>query len=427
MGSAARPWRTLQKAADAAPAGATVYVREGTYAGFTMRRSGTASAPISFEGHPGDARPVIDGLVDGRVDVIKLSNVRYIRLVGLVVQNSQGGPFSGSGIRTENGTSDILISDSLIRNNQSFGVITHTSYRITIRDSELTGNAAAVYVSYGGEGTRILDNLVHDNDRMIRNTPRSVAANDDSGAVGIGFHKSSGAVLVRGNDIWGNRAASYDYGWDGSAFEFYGASNVTLTDNRAWDNENILETGTDGTSGLECRNNVMTRNVAWGGTTSGRSFGMFLRCATNMLVANNTFYRMDGFIFSLGADSGNYSSNVNGMRIVNNVLVQDTGKIYGIEGALPSSVVIDNNLVRTNGYVATIRGGGSTTSLSQFRSWTGFEQNGLDADPGLVDAGAEDFRLRADSPAVDRGMMLPGVTDTYSGTAPDLGRFERLD
>lgn len=426
-GTAARPWRTLQKAADAAPVGATVFVREGSYAGFTMRRSGTASAPISFERYPGDARPVVDGTIGDRMDVVKFSNVRHIRFVGFVVQNAQGGTFSGSGIRTENGASDILISDSLIRDNQSFGVITHSSDRITVRDNELTGNAAAVYVSYRGEGTRILDNRVHHNDRMLRNTPRDVAGNDDSGAVGLGFHKSSGAVLVRGNDIWGNRAPSYDYTWDGSAFEFYGASNVTLTDNRAWDNENILETGTDGSSGLECRNNVMTRNVAWGGTTAGRSFGMFLRCATNMLVANNTFYHMDGFIFSLGADSGNYSSNVNGMRIINNVLVQDTGKVYGIEGALPASVVIDNNLVRSNGYVATIRHGGSTTSLQQFRDWTGFEQNGLGADPRFMDAAGRDFQLRADSPAIDRGVMLPGVTDTHSGAAPDLGRFERPD
>jgi hypothetical protein len=35
-----------------------------------------------------------------------------------------------------------------------------------------------------------------------------------------------------------------------------------------------------------------------------------------------------------------------------------------------------------------------------------------------------DFRLKADSPAVDAGCLLPNINDDYSGTAPDLGALE---
>jgi len=35
-----------------------------------------------------------------------------------------------------------------------------------------------------------------------------------------------------------------------------------------------------------------------------------------------------------------------------------------------------------------------------------------------------DFRLKAGSAAVDRGMKLPNVTDGFSGAAPDLGAIE---
>ena len=35
-----------------------------------------------------------------------------------------------------------------------------------------------------------------------------------------------------------------------------------------------------------------------------------------------------------------------------------------------------------------------------------------------------DFRLRAGSAAVDRGIVLPNVTDGYTGQAPDLGALE---
>src|SRR5215212_881089 len=47
-GSLAHPWRTLQRAADTAASGATIQVRGGTYAGFTLRRPG-----LAFEGYPG--------------------------------------------------------------------------------------------------------------------------------------------------------------------------------------------------------------------------------------------------------------------------------------------------------------------------------------------------------------------------------------
>jgi hypothetical protein len=42
----------------------------------------------------------------------------------------------------------------------------------------------------------------------------------------------------------------------------------------------------------------------------------------------------------------------------------------------------------------------------------------------LYDARDLDFRLRAGSAAVDRGLALPTVTDGFNGRAPDLGALE---
>jgi hypothetical protein len=42
----------------------------------------------------------------------------------------------------------------------------------------------------------------------------------------------------------------------------------------------------------------------------------------------------------------------------------------------------------------------------------------------LYDARDLDFRLRAGSAAVDRGVALPTVTDGFNGRAPDLGALE---
>jgi hypothetical protein len=36
-----------------------------------------------------------------------------------------------------------------------------------------------------------------------------------------------------------------------------------------------------------------------------------------------------------------------------------------------------------------------------------------------------DFALRAESRAVDAGVVLPNINDRFTGRAPDLGAFER--
>ena len=426
-GTAASPWRTLQKAASVVNAGAVVVVHSGTYAGFTITRSGTASAPIVFMGAANEASPVIDGTIGSRLDVVKISAAHDIRLSKLVVQNAQGGEFSGSGIRVDSGSTGIVIEDSIIRENQSWGVNIHSSYNVTVRRNDISGNAEGVQVSYRGDGVVISDNDIHHDDRMLRNTPSSVNAHDDCGAAGVSLHKSDGNVLVSANRLWSNRAASYDYVWDGGAFSIYGASNGTFDRNIMWDNENVLETGTDGTNGLPCRNNVFTRNVAYGAASQGRTMGLFLRCAENMLVAHNTIHELK-FGFSLGSDSSNFSNTVAGLRIVDNVIVMTTGLVYGIEQSapLPSSVEIDHNLVySTSGLLASVRGVGDTRSLATFQSWTGFEQHGIFADPQFASVSSRDYRLQAGSAAIDAAIRVPGVNDAWTGAAPDLGRFER--
>jgi len=42
----------------------------------------------------------------------------------------------------------------------------------------------------------------------------------------------------------------------------------------------------------------------------------------------------------------------------------------------------------------------------------------------LYQASDLDFRIKSDSAAVDRGVVLPNVTDGFSGRAPDLGALE---
>ena len=64
------------------------------------------------------------------------------------------------------------------------------------------------------------------------------------------------------------------------------------------------------------------------------------------------------------------------------------------------------------------------SNLATFQAGTGQEQNGLSTDPKLVDPSGGNFYPAADSPLVNRGLIIPGINDNYSGSAPDIGALE---
>lgn len=76
------------------------------------------------------------------------------------------------------------------------------------------------------------------------------------------------------------------------------------------------------------------------------------------------------------------------------------------------------------------------TSWDRFREWTDLERHGLIVDYGeFVDAqepsgrdgflAPVDLQIRPNSRAVDRGRILPTITDGFRGAAPDLGAHEQ--
>ena len=83
--------------------------------------------------------------------------------------------------------------------------------------------------------------------------------------------------------------------------------------------------------------------------------------------------------------------------------------------------------------------GEAYASLAEFRQATGHEQHGVELDfdvfrnvkppdperPHAVYRHERmDFRLKADSAAVDAAVRLPNINDGFTGAAPDLGALE---
>lgn len=421
-GSQSLPWRTLQKAADTVPAGARVLIRSGVYEPFVLRRSGTSGEPIVFAAFQGDDRPVIAGNAS-TLNVVRLIGVHDVRISGVTVRGAAVDR-TGSGIRIENSTR-IEIVNNLLTQNRSYGVQSYNSTYVTIRGNEAAHNAVGIFIFRGGEGTVVSGNSVHHQDSLVMNSvePR----NDDHGAVGINFVKTTGHILAEDNVLWGNRAPSYDYGWDGGAFEIFGASNVTMINNRMWDNRNVLETGRDAEMG--CANNVFARNVAYGATTADRSVGLMLRCDVNTKILNNTFYGLDDWVFTISPNMGSFGGSIEGLVISNNVMYMKAGKVYAFMTAMPVNVSIDRNVVyhAGGGTLAYVAGRGSTSSLATLNGWTGFEASGINSDPRFRGPATYDLQLTAASTAVDAGLRFAGITDGFAGSGPDIGRYELGD
>lgn len=98
-----------------------------------------------------------------------------------------------------------------------------------------------------------------------------------------------------------------------------------------------------------------------------------------------------------------------------------------------SFLVRDNNLYHQEDPDQPITGsengvGGWDVFLYEWDTWraeSGFETNSpYPQNPLFVDQENGDFRLQADSPAIDAGVRIPGFNDNYQGSAPDIGAFE---
>ncbi len=64
------------------------------------------------------------------------------------------------------------------------------------------------------------------------------------------------------------------------------------------------------------------------------------------------------------------------------------------------------------------------TTVEKLCAKTGLECNGSEQTPGLVNPAGGDLSLLPTSPNIDRGAIIPGINDGFSGSAPDIGAFE---
>jgi hypothetical protein len=125
--------------------------------------------------------------------------------------------------------------------------------------------------------------------------------------------------------------------------------------------------------------------------------------SSNYIIHHNIIWNTDD-----GIHLGGHEKPSTGHRIYNNTI---WGNKYGGIAASGSSPLTDVWVYN---------------NLSDDSSWPGTDRqnNFTTATPRFVDAPNHDYRLQRNSPAVDRGRVIKGITDGYQGVLPDVGAYE---
>jgi len=368
---------SIQAAADRARPGIRVLIQPGTYhGGIIVRRGGNESAPVIFQATgPG---VIIEGSGNRR-DAFFISEANYVQIDGLVVQNA-----NRAGLRIS--LSDhVKISNSVFRDNGSWGVFTDFSNYTLVENCEASGSATqhGIYISNSSDNPTIRGNRIHGN------AGAGLHMNGDASMGGDGLVSYA---LVENNVIYENGRR--------------GASGINL----------------DGVTHSIIRNNLLYENHA-SGISLYRIDGADHSHSNQVL--NNTIVngRFSRWALNMPSTENN--------RVFNNIILNNNRFRGSILVHIPvgEGFESDYNIVMDSFSLE----GGQNRSLS-LASWQelGYDQNSQISDVRdlFVNWSRDNYQLSPDSPAIDRGIALENVISDIEGTARpvngavDIGAFE---
>ena len=273
-------------------------------------------------------------------------------------------------------------------------------------------------------------------DPRIGGWPWAACKNHDEEIQAI-MLKASG----RGNTIRGNTCSG--------TFDGIGTSNDGVDENMSSDLDicdNRITTTCD--DGLEPEmiggiNTRLLRNRE-DGVYEGCSIAPNSQGPTYVLYNTITNYRRSAFKFSNSSTGQNWfchntaTTSVAGKPVVwgtgpysnnhfrNNIMVGNgTGCVDDDAGESLAGNDFDGDLLYAPGSSSLFRWKSTNyAALSALRTATSFEAHGRTGDPLFVSPAAGDYGVQAGSPAIDAGLLLPGINDTYAGAGPDIGAAE---
>jgi len=284
-GTEAKPWRTLDKAADTMEAGDTVYVKAGSYSGFDVSRSGTLDNYISYLAYPG-ATPEIG-------QIYFQYGASYNRFVGFEIT-----PASGGGVIMDHNNDRNIISNCHIHNSSSVGVdLSGGSDFNLIEDCEVHD----CYYAFHTSGSTNKGNIFRGNEcynlsddgfnfspstkdtQVINNVIYNVDRDGSGGADGIHLY-DDGSAIVRGNIVYIDGAST------GGVFWIHGGANHSVENNTF-----VGLPGFSATYGgivcVELASNVILKNNI--GYSSSNSVGVLMMEGSSTIDDYNDWFNKD--------------------------------------------------------------------------------------------------------------------------------------
>jgi parallel beta-helix repeat protein len=391
-GTAAHPWKTLQKAANTLAAGDTVTIAGGTYHERVMvQHSGTAGRPIRYLAAPGES-VVIDGQNLPGIAVLDSASQSYLIFSGLTIQNAEP---SGIGIALHQ-SDHVIIKDCSVKNCAWSGIMAEYSSHIQILHNNVSlacqnGGEETISIARDTEWCTIDGNTIHDTDHE-----------------GIDVKQGAKHVLVYGNGLSHvERQGLYTDAWNVPTYDIRFISN-TIHDCGFGIDAGSEEGGL--LSDVWVENNVIYDNhgpgmlvTDWGSKTGQHP-------EKDIYFINNTVY---GNVNSNGWCGGMYFENADAADVVsrNNILSRNgSAQILIVSNKRPTEWTLDNNLLDGPG--------------------PDLGQKNVIGDPLFVDPAAGNFHLQKRSPAIAQGSLVdapPKDKDGWPrpvGAAPDIGAYQ---
>jgi parallel beta-helix repeat protein len=385
--------RSIAAAMERVQPGMTVYIEGGTYYERAVtKRGGAANREITLTSHGGGVA-ILDGSREstrGRADqnrgLVELRHA-YVRLLNLKIINSKN-----TGVLLD--ADNLTVEGCDIARANLHAISTNTDRQVNsrrnnslIRNIVLKNNIVRESVIKGqGYGQAI--SLIADGFTVSGNTVR------DNQTEGIDIWLGAKRGEVVGNTVYNNRS---------TGIYVDGASYVRISGNRVYRNRAGIGVSSENAN-YETHDIWVFNNVAYDNAVSGcyiwdeRSRRGF-KGSQNVLIAHNTLIGNRQAIYLAGEK--------NSGEIMNNLGYSTESKI--LDNTTDSSLKIHDNV------------------------WlTGVE--------GFVSPSARDFRLTANSPAINRGGLLTAFEDgaggrfsidtdfggqsRVSGVRPDAGAYE---
>jgi Protein of unknown function (DUF1565) len=435
-GTQSAPWRTVQHAADAARAGATVNVQGGVYEELvSINVAGNATdGYITFRSSTGETAILDAGRFtpSGRQGVLTIHNQSYIRIEGFEIRNFRtaehrlaplGISIMGAGSHIEllkNNVHNIEQTfngrDAPGRGGNGFGIAVYGTdaktpiSELVIDGNEVhhlkTGSSESLVVNGNVTNFRITHNVVHDNNNIgidvigfERTAPDPAVDQARDGVVSGNLVYN---ITSRGNPAYGNEQNSDGIYVDGGA-------RILIEQNVMHDVDFGIELASEhkdrATSYITARNNLIyhchTAGVSIGGYAPERGH------TDHSTVVNNTLYEND----TSGTGSGEFQMqwNMADNIFANNIVYAGSRCLIAtnksqIDKNKPP-VAIDHNLYYCASGGKASTWGTSTATLTGFENYvqsTGNDGHSRFLNPHFVDV-PKDFHLRSDSPAISAG------------------------